>query len=245
MPRTARKRSMSGYMHVIVRGIGKQILFEEQNDYQFFLSRLKRYSKETSVSIVAYCLMENHVHLLVRDNNGNTPAMMKKIGVSYSSYFNNKYERTGHLFQDRYLCEAVETDRAVLTVARYILNNPAKAGLGRVSSYRWSSYSCYGRTDSFVDTGILCDLIGSREQYDSYLTEENEDNCMEYEKPRHDDEWAKRIIHETLMTSNGMEIQGYDKKRRDDALRELKSKGLSIRQLERLTGINRGVILRV
>ncbi len=86
MPRQPRQHSESGYLHLIVRGIGKQLLFEEREDSHFFLSLLRRYSAETSVSVLAYCLMENHVHLLVRDEQGQTPLLMKKLGVSYSSY---------------------------------------------------------------------------------------------------------------------------------------------------------------
>ena len=115
MPRTARQFSHSGYMHVIIRGNGKQILFEDYEDHYFFLSILKRYCEETEVRILAYCLMENHVHLLVHDLEGNTSQMMKKIGVSYSGYYNRKYERTGHLFQDRFRSELIEDEAYLLT----------------------------------------------------------------------------------------------------------------------------------
>ena len=135
MPRHARHISTSGYFHLIVRGIGRQALFEENTDYFFYLSILKRYSEETGVKVCAYCLMENHVHLLVHDLSGAVPLFMKKIGVSYSSFYNKKYERCGHLFQDRYLSENVETEKNLLTVCRYILNNPRKAGICTAETY--------------------------------------------------------------------------------------------------------------
>ena len=84
MPRQPRQRSESGYLHLIVRGIGRQALFEEWEDYQFFLSILERFSRETRMIVCAYCLMENHVHLLVRDKGEQAALMMKKLGVSYS-----------------------------------------------------------------------------------------------------------------------------------------------------------------
>ena len=127
MPRQPRQFGNSGYMHLIVRGIGKQILFENQDDYSFFLAILRRFSTETSVSILAYCLMENHVHLLVHDEQHHSPLLMKKIGVSYSRYFNRKYKRSGHLLQDRYRSEPIETDGSLIRVFRYILNNPEGA----------------------------------------------------------------------------------------------------------------------
>lgn len=242
MPRQARQRSDSGYLHLIVRGIGKQFLFEEREDYTFFLSALRRYCGETGVRVLAYCLMENHVHLLVRDSEGCTPQLMKKIGVTYAQYFNRKYERSGHLFQDRYRSEAVEDESYLLAVFRYILNNPQKAGLGPVADYEWSSYAQYGDAGAFVDTALLQDLIGDWEQYTAFLAAGKADDCMEYEAPRRDDAWAKAVIRDCLDGGSGMVLQSCDKAKRDAVLRQLKQKGLSVRQLERLTGINRGVI---
>lgn len=242
MSRQARQRSDSGYLHLIVRGIGKQLLFEDGEDYRFYLSALRRFCGETGVRVLAYCLMENHVHLLVQDSGGATPQLMKKIGVTYARYFNRKYERSGHLFQDRYRSEAVEDESYLLAVFRYILNNPQKAGLGPASGYEWSSYDQYGDTNAFVDTRLLHDLIGDKKQYDAFLAAGDDDACMDYEPPKRDDAWAKAVIRECLEGESGTVLQSCDRAKRDAALRQLKHKGLSVRQLERLTGINRGVI---
>ena len=242
MPRQARTNSSTGYLHIIARGIGKQILFEEAEDYRFYLSILERFSAETEITVLAYCLMDNHVHLLVLDKEGKAPLLMKKTGVSYSGYFNRKYNRSGHLFQDRYKSEAIEDDAYLLSVFRYILNNPQKAGIGAASDYPWNSYSCYGKADTFVDTRILCDLIGDRRRYRAFLHKENDDVCLEYEKQKHDDEWAKSILRAYLNGESGTVLQSYDRVERNIALRNLKREGISIRQLERLTGINRGVV---
>ena len=244
MPRQPRRLSNSGYLHLILRGIGKQVLFEDREDRQFFLTSLRRFCAETGVSVLAYCLMENHVHLLVYDEKQQTPLLMKKLGVSYSGHYNRKYKRSGHLFQDRYRSEAIEDERGLLTVFRYILNNPQKAGLGPASAYEWSSYGQYGDPEAFTETQLLCELIGDRAEYDAYLAEENEDCCMEADSPRRDDEWAGEIIRQVLRGQSGTSLQSMERRERDAALRELKAKGLSIRQLERLTGINRGAIQR-
>ncbi len=242
MPRQPRQFGNSGYMHLIVRGIGKQILFENQDDYSFFLAILRRFSTETSVSILAYCLMENHVHLLVHDEQHHSPLLMKKIGVSYSRYFNRKYKRSGHLLQDRYRSEPIETDGSLIRVFRYILNNPEGAGLCPASSYPWSSYSQYGKANTLADTHLLRELIGDENQYAAFLSAKNQDRFMEYDDSPRSDEWAKDIIRSYLSAESGTILQSYDRARRDNALRALKKKGLSIRQLERLTGINRGAI---
>ncbi len=245
MPRTARQFSHSGYLHVIVRGNGKQILFEDREDHYFFLSILEKYCKETDVKILAYCLMENHVHLLVHDLEGNTSQMMKKIGVSYSGYYNRKYERTGHLFQDRFRSEIIEDEAYLLTVFRYILNNPKKAGIASASSYEWNSFSLYGRNDSFVDTTVLHELIGDRQNYLSFMDEEDDADCLEYEPPKHDDDWVKRIIKNCLNADSGTVLQSYDRAKRDEAILLLRQKGMTVRQIERFTGINRGIIQNI
>ena len=242
MARQARKVSSNGYLHVIVRGIGKQILFEEPRDYGYYLYLLEKYSKDTEVAVCAYCLMQNHAHLLLHDENGNTPLFMKKMGVSYSRYFNVKYERTGHLFQDRYRSEDVKDDTYLLSVFRYILKNPQKAGICSADEYQWSSYKLYGKRNSFVDTSLLCGILGSFENYAEYIAEDDGRTHIEYETPKKDDNWAKDVICRKLGAESGTVIQSYDRAKRNDAIRELLEEGLSIRQIERLTGISRGVI---
>lgn len=243
MPRQARRFSHSGYLHIIMRGIGKQILFEEREDYCFFLSAVKRFLKETNITLLAYCLMDNHVHLLICDTEFQTPVLIKKIGVSYSGYYNRKYKRTGHLFQDRYHSEPVEDERYLLTVFRYILKNPEKAGICNTADYEWSSYSQYNNPAAFVQTQLFQTLIGDQHSYDLFLDAVSDDECLEFESKK-DDEWAKAIIRKYLGCESGTVLQSYDRSRRDTALRILKEHRLTIRQIERLTGINRGVIQR-
>jgi len=242
MPRQARRLSESGYLHIIVRGIGRQAIFEEREDYLRYLSTLERFCRETGVKVLAWCLMENHVHLLVQDERGQTPLLMKKLGVSYSHYFNKKYKRCGHLFQDRYLSEAVEDEAYLLMVFRYILNNPKKAGICEAREYEWSSYGQYELPAPFMDLSLLRELIGDEGSYEKYISQTNDDACLEYDGPKHDDEWAKKMIEACLNGENGMALQSLDRKARNEAIRQLKAKGLTIRQIERLTGINRGVI---
>lgn len=245
MARLPRIHSQSGYFHITVRGVGKQILFEEKSDYLRYLHLLKRFSIETKVNICAYCLMENHVHLLVYDRGENLALFMKKLGVAYSYYFNQKYERTGHLFQGRYVSVPIESDDFLLTVFRYILNNPRKAGICSAADYPWSSYRKYGNQNSFVDTMVLQEMLGSFEEYAAFIDAKYDDE--EFETPNdavQNDEWAIEIIRKTLNIESGTVLQSYVRQRRDQALRILKEKGLTIRQIERLTGISKSVIQR-
>lgn len=245
MPRHARQKSETGYLHLITRGVGRQALFESREDYRMYLSLLERCSRETDVAICAYCLMENHVHLLVRDERDHTALMMKKLGVSYARYFNRKYERTGHLFQDRYLSEPIRDEPYLLTVFRYILNNPRKAGICAAKNYEWSSYRLYGRTAALVDTSLLAALIGDAEAYAAFVAAANDDECLEYDRARLSDKRARRIVQEQLGHDSGTALQALGRKERDAQLRALLDRGLSIRQIERLTGISRGIVQKV
>jgi len=240
IPRQLRKTGE--YLHVIVRGIGKQILFEDAEDNKKYLLYLQKYAKEAGISILAYCLMENHVHLLIHDQDGNISVFMKKMGVSYAQYFNRKYERTGHLFQDRFKSEVIKNEVYLLSVYRYILNNPVKAGICRAAEYPWSSYQEYKGKGFITDTEILRKLIGNEKDFRAFMRQSDETEHMESEKRKKDDKWAQQVIQNILGVTSSTQLQQFDRIKRDEALALLKKKGLTVRQLERLTGINRGVI---
>jgi len=245
MTRFARRMSESGYMHVILRGVGKQIIFEEYGDYRHFLNRLERYCSETQVKVVAYCLMDNHAHLLIRGEPTETILFMKKLAVSYAEYFNKKYERVGHLFQNRYLSEPVDSKSYLLNVFRYILQNPEKANICRTSDYLWNSYKLYNNPPEFMDLSLIQDIIGNYEKYKLFMSCIDDDPYMDYNSCKHDDEWAKKELKKCLKIPSGTIIRSYSKNERDLALSRLKEIGLSVRQIERLTGINRNIVQRI
>ena len=246
MPRTARKIGNSGFYHIVARGIGKQIIFEEENDYLLFLGLLKKYLKEEDAVLQAYCLMDNHFHLLLKIDSG-MDRLMKKISTAYVFYFNNKYERVGHLFQDRYRSIPVEDDSSLLSVVRYIHNNPAKAGICPADRYRWSSWSAYTGSSGLVSTDLVLSLLGGPDGFQSFSRQEDGDDTAHLEisdNKRVSDRKARAIISDRLHLTSGTQLQGLDRAGRDSALRKLKEAGLSVRQIERLTGINRGVVLK-
>lgn len=235
-------RTAGEYLHIIVRGIGKQILFEEKYDNEKYLAYLKRFASETGITVLAYCLMENHVHLLLRDDRSEIAVFMKKTGVGYAQYYNKKYERTGHLFQDRYKSENITGEAQLLSIYRYILNNPFKAGICRAEDYPWSSYHEYGRTNGLTNTEMLCELIGDENAFRSFMRKSDDVEHMEAEARKKDDAWALTTLQNALNIVSGTQLQQFDKAQRDEAIVLLKEKGLSVRQIERLTGINRGVV---
>ncbi len=242
MPRRARSMSASNYLHVIVRGNGKQLLFEDDHDYGYYLKKLERYCMDTEVRVCAYCLMDNHVHLLLKGELQSISLLMKKLGVSYSWYYNQKYERVGHLFQDRFKSEPVENEAYFLNVLRYILKNPQKAGVCSAAQYPWNSYRYYDHPLPFMDLSVAQGLLGSYSQYKDYIAQEDDDSGLEYSESRHSDAWAKEEIKRCIGVASGAALLNFCKTERDAALVKLKERGLSVRQISRLTGIGRNVV---
>jgi len=102
MPRVARLKSSTGIYHIITRGINQQNIFSCEDDYERFLNTLIRYSRKSKWEIYAYCLMDNQIHLLLKEGLEPLATTMKKIGTSYVYYYNWQYNRKVHLFQDRF-----------------------------------------------------------------------------------------------------------------------------------------------
>ncbi len=103
MPRRKTQFVENHYYHVFNRGAARQSLFLDKQDYEYFLRRLKHYANVFQVSVIVYCLMGNHFHLLLRQNGESSiETMMQRLGNSYSKRFNNRYKRTGAVFEDRF-----------------------------------------------------------------------------------------------------------------------------------------------
>ena len=145
--------------HVIQRGNNRQLIFREEVDYQRFLAWLKEAARFYQVAIHAYVLMPNHIHLLATPSDATGLAlMMQKVGRFYVPWFNNKYERSGGLFEGRFRTSLIDTESYFLACSRYIELNPVRAGLSAGPlDYPWSSYAHHTgvRTDGLVTDHLL------------------------------------------------------------------------------------------
>lgn len=252
MPRKAREKSESGIYHVIMRGINRQSIFEDEEDCIKFKQTLQQYKVVSGYEVYAYCLMGNHLHLLMKVGKEPLEQLMRRICGSYVYWYNRKYDRIGNLFQDRFKSEPVEDDGYFLTVLRYIYQNPVKAGLvQRVEQYKWSNYSDYISNKKPGNIDFILDMFNiNREKaikiFVEHVSKPNGDVCLDMEeKHRIMDEEARAIINNLCRVNNAADLQKLDKLNRNMYLKELKEKhNLSIRQIERLTGINRGIILK-
>ncbi len=242
MPRQARKKSESGIYHIMLRGINKQEIFREKEDYQRFIDGLKKYKPVSGYRIYGYCLMSNHVHILLKIGQEDVGIILKRIAGSYVYWYNRKYDRVGPLFQDRFKSEPVDSDEYFLTVLRYIHQNPVKAGLCKnLGDYEYSSYNEYiNRRDDPVDIDFAYSILGT-EDFTVFNNAINDDKCLDYdEKRRFTDKEAEVILERLLNGRTIEEIINCEEK--EKLIRDMKEEGLSIRQISRLTGLSVGIV---
>ena len=242
MARQQREKSSTGIYHVMLRGINRSDIFLEDEDKVVFLNTLLLKKSKEEYVLHAYCLMDNHVHLLIQEKEDDISRIMKRIGITYVRYFNKKYQRIGPLFQDRYKSEKVEDDGYLLTVMRYIHNNPVAAGLvKKPRAYNWSSYNDYlvkTKTTSFVDTKLILGMFGSKaekakEGFLEFMKKEDNLKFLEVYSEEDELEQGRRLWQKLAVRQGNLE----------NNLRELREiTSLSLRKLSTITGINKDKI---
>ena len=183
MPRVRREKCVNAIYHIIVRGNNREDIFRDYADRMAYLSRLKRYKEKFQMEVYAYCLMTNHVHLLIYDNGQDISKIMQGLNLSYAIYFNKKYDRVGHLFQGRFTSVMVKKDNYLLYVSKYIHLNPVKANIVESpNKYKWSSYKVYmtnyDKKDIVSTERIMKyfadDFFKARKLYREFINEDNE-----------------------------------------------------------------------
>lgn len=248
MPRTARNTFGSNIYHVMLRGINRQNIFEEDADRFHFMSVVAECKKLSGFSLHAFALMSNHVHLLIEPLEEPLDIIFKRIETRYAVWYNRKYQRAGHLFQDRFRSETVTTDQYYQTVLRYIMQNPMKAGMEkRIGEYRWTSYGAYEKGQgSVTDTQYATELFGSRETLVEFLNQENEDTVMDEED--HDwrlrDDAAGQIMKRITGCESVSDFQRLDLDRQKEFARQMYQERISMGQIARLTGMSKTTIFR-
>ena len=249
MPRHAREKCESNIYHVMLRGAGQQQIFEDTEDFEHFLEILAECKQISEFALYAYCLMGNHVHLLIKEQQEPLEKVVKRIATRYVYWFNVKYDRCGHLFQDWFKSEPISNEQYFLTVLRYIHQNPVKVGIcENVDDYQYSSYREYVKAAKIIDTEFAFAHVSPKDfVLMHHLPEQTQ--CLDMENwegsPRVTDEQARRIIEKHTKCQNASDFQRLDIATRNKYLRLLKEHGLSIRQISRLTGISFGVVRRI
>lgn len=251
MPRKAREKSETGIYHCVIRGIDKQDIFFDNSDRRKFLKEIAKTKEKYGYELYAYCLMDNHIHLMIKDCNEKLYKIMQSIMISYSSYFNKKYDRTGHLFQNRYLSKPVENERYLLVLQRYIHQNPTY-----MKTFFWSSYKEYVQQNEITDTKFVLELFSSKREeaikefvkFNDYRKEKIDgEKYKDYELiSTISDSEAIRIISDILKVKNILEIKRYNVKIRENYIKKiLKIKGINGRQIARILQVDKKIIERI
>lgn len=257
--RNIRLDSPSEYYHVMKRGAGKQMLFEDRSDYIFFLKQLEKCRGKHGLEIGAFCLMNNHIHLLIKASSAKELSrFMQSLGTGYAMYFNAKYSHVGPVFQGRYKGEPIDDFNYFLTCIRYIHNNPEKAGIAKRENYEWSSYPYYVGDDVVVpelkvETKDVLDILGGVAEFVGFS--QARDDAMDESLRDDDDKWvnksvverANKVIREYCGCDfeNNFTVKQLAKNDRDEVVRLLKREGIRPRQIELITGISRDIVRRI
>ena len=256
MSRRIRVFGSSGYLHVIKRGINHQDIFLDEQDFRFFLKTLRCLRDEMGFTVVAYCLMSNHFHLLLHDDKGEFSTIMQRLSTKYAMYYNRKYERTGALFEGRFVSKGIDSEQYLLTVVRYIHNNPVKGGICLAKDYRWSSYSEYVSEHSdrvcLCDTSVVLEMFNGKERFEEFhnaeLSIQAFGQIIEMERiegnTKTSDEDLLALIQTMTDSSKPFQLQHVNKTTRNEVIHRLKKMGIKSSQIMRVTGVSKGIIRR-
>ena len=254
MPRTSRhqSKSITKTYHILLRGINKQDIFLDGEDKNKFIRELKEAKDKFEFKIFAYTIMNNHVHLVLYDKNDKLSEIIHKVGTKYGLYFNKKYKRVGHVFQNRYKSICVETEGYLKNLIRYVLRNPQKDGICQMDQYSWSSYKEFLYKENITDVEFILKIFGEdREsavkqfiEFCNAVEDIYSDAEFEMENTLSDEQaWdcIKRIINIDLNIFNNC-----NQKNRDRYVYEISNiKGISVNQMSRLLGIGNANIYKI
>lgn len=235
-----RGMSANGVYHVVVKGNNKNDIFCDDEDNMKFLHVLQDMQSEGKIDCYAFCLMVNHAHVMLRVKEDSISEVMRSIMLRYVKWYNNKYERTGRLFEDRFFSNPVTNLRYFMAGLQYIYNNPVKAGLcSSVAEYKWSSFrQLFMQENDIPNLSLSINRMLSRDEALRVLDENLE---LEAWEPREHllDTAAFNLVKETVDIEDWKDIQNLDKDQISLCVKMLREKGANKKQICRVLGITR------
>ena len=246
-------RTVTGFYHVCARGTGKQLIFESDDDRWEFLELMRDCCREAGVTVAAWCLMGNHVHLVLADYEDRMSAAMHRLLLTYARRFNKRTGRTGHLFQKRFDRRSLDTDRHLMAAIRYVHADPQEAGSALVERYPWSSFAEYLRafdddtTMGFSDPSAVLELFGSAEGFIAYSLE-TLDGSDPVIHDMDETEWERHAFADKMAKGLGVpldRLKAVPPAQRDGIVFALHEAGYTVREIERYTGISKSTASRI
>lgn len=245
MTHGAREVSPSGIYHVVLKGCADQLIFEDDDDRLYFLNLMRDRMRSNAVSIHAWCLMSNHVHLLLDDPESNLFHAMHGLETAYAMRFNSKSGRKGPVFNERYKSFPIVDDSQFLCCVRYIHNNPIKAGIATAQMYAWSSFRDYmSNIFGVTDTRLVLDMLGGVEGFYKDSTSSAPNPYFFRDGAYIDDLDALEVARAVLYPYEPHELKTLQKAIRDPLLCKLKDLRFTIAQITRITGVGRNTVQR-
>ena len=248
MARKPRTLIEGGIYHVTSRGNERQSIFRDDRDRERFLERLADSSASHQVRVFLFCLMPNHVHLLVETPLGNLDRFMGSLLTGYTVYFNRRHQRVGHLMQGRYGAQVVEGNEYLLKLSRYVHLNPVQVQeakdlpmrdrIARLRDYRWSSFMEYaGRAKpcGWLTTGpVLAMLVGARKKEKNKVY----GRYVEAGLAKTDEEFVRLMGERGVAVGSESFVATLKNLHERTAAKSLKHEDVSFRQLRTLKNAN-------
>lgn len=244
MTRVARALSELGHYHVMLKGCAGQLIFEDDDDRLYFLNLLNSRFTSAHIRLLAWCLMDNHVHLLFDDLDNQMSVAMHAIDTAYAKHFNQKTGRRGPVFQERFKSVIISDDKQLLRCVRYIHDNPAKAGISSAPLYRWSSFHEYFSHPEICDCEGILNLFGGTEAFYLSSTDGKPNPYFMPEGKHISDMDALEVARALLAPHEPYQLKTLPKSERNRLLAVLRHRGFTIDQISRLTGIGTNIIQR-
>ena len=252
MTRPIREFSNSNLYHIIIKGNNDSLIFYDDIDRNVFLDRINLTKEEFKYKVYAYCLMSNHIHMVIDLSKENLSKAIQSLTIRYVSYFNKKYDRKGTFVQERFKSKYIENQRYFLEVCRYVHRNPEKAGIEKTSQYKWSSYREYVGKEKVIERRTLMYYLNNNiEEFIKYTNKtENIEEIMNYadfelSTQLNDDEVVGIILKKLNLNSISEVTNFFRQKENLKEIKELKDiKKISQRQLSRIIGVNKKIIAK-
>ena len=246
-------RTVTGFYHVCARGTGKRLIFEGDDDRWEFLELMRDCCREEGVTVIAWCLMGNHVRLVLADYEDAMSAAMHRLLLTYARRFNKRTGHTGHLFQNRFDRRSLDTDWQVMEAIRSVHANPQEAGIALIERYPWSSFDEYlwaydnDMTRGFSDPSCVLELFGSAEGFIAHSLS-TPDGCEPALCDMKETEWERHAFAEKLAKGLGVPlhvVKAAPSAQRNVVILGLHDAGFTVRQIERYTGIGKSTVSRI
>ena len=232
--RRARLTYPGAYHHIMNRGINGEPIFKEDENKRYFLKVLKEKSALNKIKILAYCIMDNHYHLIIQNTTNRLSFFMKHLNAAYGTYYRVFAGGEGYVFQNRYKSTLVQKDTYMTAAIGYILMNPVWAGItDSPYAYRWSSIRAYfiGGKDDITENGEVEELFGDRTSMMEYL--QGEKTELKADKTRMgmvmgDEEFIRSAFarvdrRKETGKSGRMRVKDYSYKKPDNVIREFEN----------------------